>query len=394
VSDPGAVDYARLHDDLDAGRLHRVIDGTQPYLASHAGDSELWAIRGIALLRSGKLIDAEEALRRAASLPEPDGYVLTHFGSCLLALQRNAEASTVLQRAVQSDPDADDTRMLLATACVRVREVPRAVQEARAALGQFMKAPRLLPAPKQADNFDSRENNALLWETLALLARAGVHAFAIAGVLLGLVREGTLLPFDKDFDLGVPSNELGTAISTLLDNGWQLAGGDHLVNPVGLTHSGTRVALDICAFQKNHETGGLMSGFWLRDAPWEWNRVTLYPDMPLVEDQSPAGPIWRLKHPETYLDALYGDWRTPDADFDSVAAGRNISCYSPLVQYFALERIYRHWKAGRFSKALALARHGAGQLPDDPLMRDAVEHLTARMQQADPAPETRTRPRP
>jgi tetratricopeptide (TPR) repeat protein len=350
--------------------------------------------RGITLLQENRLAEAEAALRRAVAFAEPDAYLLTHLGSCLLTLGKEAEAVAVLQQAVEKDPQADDPRMLLATALVRTREVPRAVQEARTALDHFMRAPRLIEKPKRAEDFDSSENEALLWQTLALLARAGVHAFAIAGVLLGLVREGALLPFDKDFDFGVPSNEFDKAISTLLDNGWRLAGGGHMINPVGLTHERSKLALDICAFQKNRETGGLMSGFWLKDAPWEWNRVTLYPEMPLVQDQSPAGPIWRLKHPETYLQSLYGDWRTPDPDFDSVVAGRNIQSYSLLVQYFAVERIYRHWKAGRFSKALALARHGAGQLPADALMRKAARHLTASMRGSGPAPAPRTRPTP
>lgn len=51
--------------------------------------------------------------------------------------------------------------------------------------------------------FASGEAEQLLWKTCAELAKQNIKAFPFAGTLLGLVRNGRLLDFDKDLDVAV-----------------------------------------------------------------------------------------------------------------------------------------------------------------------------------------------
>src|SRR5690606_29758848 len=155
---------------------------------------------------------------------------------------------------------------------------------------------------------------------LAQLADAGVHAFATSGTLLGLVREGHLLPFDKDLDIGLPFAEMRAAIDVLLRSGWQHARAPKgMVNPVML-HDGQGLSLDLCGFVAEPGSGVALGGFWLKDAPDDWQRITQYPVMQLRQQRCPSGQsVWAVTDPDAWLASLYGpDWHIPDPDFDTV----------------------------------------------------------------------------
>ena len=48
----------------------------------------------------------------------------------------------------------------------------------------------------------------MLLDTTEILNAAGVSYFLDAGALLGLVRDGDLIPWDRDLDLLIPATEL------------------------------------------------------------------------------------------------------------------------------------------------------------------------------------------
>lgn len=76
---------------------------------------------------------------------------------------------------------------------------------ALATLGEHAQLPPPLPAPATpaASPWDDMARvEQRLWEVLAGLKVAQLQAFPLFGTLLGLVRGGALLPFDKDLDLG------------------------------------------------------------------------------------------------------------------------------------------------------------------------------------------------
>lgn len=130
-----------------------------------------------------------------------------------------------------------------------------ALQHYRSALESQCHTTLLLNQAPPTPVFDSVAAQARLWQVLAALAGAGVHAFATSGTLLGLVREGSLLPFDKDLDIGLPFAEMDVATTFLLQNGWQLATTiQGMVNPVML-HDGQGLALDLCGFVAEAGTG-------------------------------------------------------------------------------------------------------------------------------------------
>lgn len=367
-----------------------------------------------ALLKNKREDEAIQSFRQALPLAPRNAKLHGDLGQLLAKRKQTAEAVTLLERCIELDPqhvpaliklgeihsqqdDFQRAEPLLAqalkcdpasTSAHLVMGVLRHHQNCLPeALDWYRKALRLRLAKPLSEvvkgprtDFNKPEVEALVWSTLAALAKAGVHAFAAYGTLLGLTREGTLLPFDKDIDFGLPHCEMARATHCLLSNGWVEPIGSHrLTNPKAFFHPVKKISLDLSGFVVERQSAQTYTGFWLKDVPREWNRETRYPEIKLNKGLSPCNqPVWTLEDPQAWLETVYGDWRTPDAYFDTVIAAKNLCGFSLLTECYAISRIYSHLESGHLRKALALAGHALTHRPDDELLLAAHATLTAR----------------
>lgn len=311
---------------------------------------------------------------------ESDAAFLARRGVALEAQQRYGEAEATYQEALKHDP-----RQLTAWAgCGLIALVRGDLDEAVNAYRQALSLWCERPLPQQQEPVRTGFNRALyqtqLWQALAALARAGLHGFATAGTLLGLTRDGQLLPHDKDLDIGLPLEELNRAVEALAPLRWVGTSSPlNVVNMRGLRHRDSGLTLDLCGFAHDEANGRLIGGFWLAGQPWNRQRVTEYPGpLRLRQTASPAGTVWALEDPHVWLRALYGDdWRTPDPDFDTTLAAHNLRAFSVLVQVYAYQRTHDLLTDGRLRKALANLRHCLRHRPDDELLQRLMRHIEA-----------------
>ena len=143
------------------------------------------------------------------------------------------------------------------------------------------------------------------------LASVGIRAWLQGGALLGLMRDGDLIAWDKDVDFGVMHTD------------W---------------HSGGAVALERAGFALSREfsePGGHYQSRWVRDGV-EFDLFHYYRrnDTVYCATWGPQGPFavaWRPFVPEPltvgslailgpgdpvlYLEQQYGDWRVPRRDW-------------------------------------------------------------------------------
>jgi hypothetical protein len=149
-----------------------------------------------------------------------------------------------------------------------------------------------------------------------------------------------------------------------------------LINPRDFRHQESGVVVDLCGVGLEESTGKVIGGFWKAGLPWAWQRITEYPaPLSLHQIHRPEGLVWALDHPESWLEALYGDWRTPDPDFDTVIGARNLRGFTLLTQCYALARINNNWQHGNIPKALSLIRHCLRHQPDNALFQQIEQHL-------------------
>jgi hypothetical protein len=210
---------------------------------------------------------------------------------------------------------------------------------------------------------------------LTRFAAAGIQGFATAGTLLGLVRDGALLPFDKDMDVALPFREMNAAARCLEADGWNEDHGSFgLINPRSFVHRKTGFVVDLCGLVAEADSGRARGGFWIGNIPQEWNRITEFPVVQLKKVHRPEGIVWSLVNPEQWLEALYGNWRTPDPHFDTVLCAKNLRGFSLLTQCFAWQRTVAMWESGQLQKAAAIARACSQHQPDEDLWRQVIKY--------------------
>lgn len=250
---------------------------------------------------------------------------------------------------------------------------------AQAKLGQALVQMAGLPLPATAATqalqpMDTAAALGLLQRTLVQLAQEGCVAFAFGGVLLGLVREGRRLPFDKDLDVVVPLPDFERALQLLPQFGWQPAW-----VPVQARNfrcyidPATRVTLDLFAYEFENNPGRVVGGWWPVGLPRETGRLMHFTPFEVALAEHPYGPHWAIAQPEPVLVQLYGPgWRTPDPGFDSTLESPALVAYNTYTRVWARLRLLSLWLQGNRSGYARLLHVMARLDPTDPAVRGLV----------------------
>lgn len=336
-----------------------------------------------AMLAVADLQAAWQLLQRLADEYPPHFLVQRLLGATLQQAGHTDEALQAYLDAAALAPD-DGQSHTGAANCLQSRgELERALHHYREALRCQCALPLLAPPAVDHGGFDYRSAEAKLWQVLVSLTAAGVHAFPSSGTLLGLVRDGHLLPFDKDLDLGLPFAEMERAERCLAEAGWKpVVTMQGLVNPREWRDA-DGLSLDLCGFLPDSANNVLIGGFWFQSPSHPWSRITEFPELRLQALERPEGRVWQLAEPELVLRAFYGEaWRQPDPNFDTVIAAENMRGMSVLTQCYAFARLYTHWFRQRFDKAGAMVGHCLRHLPEDRLLLQAAQLLQIQIDKA------------
>jgi hypothetical protein len=147
-------------------------------------------------------------------------------------------------------------------------------------------------------------------DLLSILNSAGITSWVQDGTLLGLIRDGRVIPWDHDTDIGcfasgwkdavIPELEAaGFRLDATLgerDNGWQ--------------HRWTRenVKTDIFFYYTNADLTIWHAAYMQRTKQYRFQ----YNLFGLAPIQTSAGPMMAPDPPEIFLETKYGSsWRTP-----------------------------------------------------------------------------------
>lgn len=258
-----------------------------------------------------------------------------------------------LKLAFSNHPHLSELARLLAASYQQNRELPQAIDTYRKALQLLMVDPITKPKTNNENSdFDVKSHETWLWKVLAAFRRHNIKSFAAFGSLLGLTRDGKILPFDKDIDIGLDWGQMQQAIAVLKQMGWyENCRSYGLANPRAFVHP-DGVTLDLCGFAVDSNSNHSLAGIWMTDIPFAWNRVTLFPQIKLVDKTTQFGQVWHLQQPEQFLKAVYGDWQTPAPMFDTVICAKNLRDFSLLTQCYVLSRCYRMITSNQWEKLL------------------------------------------
>ncbi len=181
--------------------------------------------------------------------------------------------------------------------------------------------------------------------------------FMVAGSVLSLVREGDFFINDKDLDLGLLDADFEHATQLLIDSPHfdDISPANYFVGYKQLRHRATGLIVDVTHYQTNNEE---VHAIW-RHVSGEILRKTVFAKFALREAFFPSLRC-RVLIPdqvETYLETLYGDWRTPDKNFDTVIAARNLSELTPFLLSLGFIKIADALHNDHYKKARSTVEH-------------------------------------
>jgi tetratricopeptide (TPR) repeat protein len=361
---------------IDSNQLSEALLLTQSILQADPKHSFAWKALGIIRHKENNFADAVAAFEQAFQCNPHDYEALQNLGKLYFLQLDYAKAEHYFKLLISINPyDQSAIDNLVECLCSH-GGFSTSLGYIRTSLQHRLHG--LLPSTTKPINqhFDQAENEQLLWTTLVALAQAGVHAFPTLGTLLGLEREGKLLSFDKDLDVGLPFSEMELACACLRQLGWHEPS-THIrfINPRSFTHTPSGVVLDLCGFGLEEGSQNVVYGFWQEDLPWEQQRVIVFPNnFKLQQSQSKAGMVWAIAYPDDFLTALYGDWRTPDPDFNTICCAKNLRAYTDMVQMYTLNHLRQTWSQSQFKKALRLANQHLFYCPEDVLIQE-IKHI-------------------
>ncbi|AEJ00595.1 cytidyltransferase-related domain protein [Nitrosomonas sp. Is79A3] len=331
------------------------------------------------LIATGKMNDASEILD-----PLKNEYPLSQDIArlwCSLAMRTKRTADTLVYAAkiyahVQGDFHKAQWAQIMGTASFILLDLSGAHTHFTCALKHLMalaKSGKIPPQKALAKRLQSDENlfatgeaENLLWKTCAELAKLDIPAFPFAGTLLGLVRNGCLLDFDKDLDIAVRMESWDACCNALEQAGW-------VSSPMRIEYANYRdyvhpelgITLDVCGLQARGKQ--IVGGFSLPGYPDDYQRVSVFPKFDLMQRSSEYGQVWFPRQPEKILTAFYGDWRTPNPNWDTVISAHNLENFTLLVRCYAYHRLVQRWLSGDLAKAWCYAHQIALKDPDNVL---------------------------
>lgn len=331
------------------------------------------------LIAVGKFNDADELLGPLKSENPLSQDIARLWCSLAMRTGRVAEVpayATIIYEHVQGDFYKAHWAHVLGTASFILLDLPAAQAHFTAAFNHLMALAKSGKIPPQkestkhlrieANPFASGEAEKLLWTTCADLAQLGISAFPFAGTLLGLVRNGCLLDFDKDIDIAVRMESWDACCAALEQAGWaKVPMRIEYANYRDYVHPELGITLDVCGLRDRGKQ--IVGGFALPGYPDDYQRVSVFPKFDLTQRNTDYGSVWFPRQPEKILRAFYGDWRTPNPNWDTVVSALNLENFTLLVRCYAYHRLIQHWLLGNLAKAWCYAHQIALRDPDDVL---------------------------
>ena len=379
------VAAAIAHSHLLKSRWVQAADWAKTGLAIAPNNGKLWHFLGGSLLQSGDTIAADTALQTAVTLLPEDAEAWDHLGLVKTALAQYEQANSAFQQSVKFSPARALTWSNAAVNADKANNPHQALQFAEEALlrnplldkayaikarsfslgGELEPAFESLqkaialaisnPVEIQTDikHMSVTHASQALLDARACFAAADIPFFLCAGTLLGIIRDGKLLEFDKDMDVALSADiNRQRAIDALTHSDQfmlsQVYTDEELKWNFSVVHIASGIGLDLFFYHRDDDH--YLSGFHKLPYPI-LNRLRGF----MTESIQWQGLDWQVPSPpEQYLCDIYGqDWLKPDPYFDTVISSHSAALSSIQGRrchgYF---KLYNHLKNGQWRHAI------------------------------------------
>jgi len=207
-----------------------------------------------------------------------------------------------------------------------------------------------------------------LGDFIALCEADEVKAFPIAGTLLGLHRDGALMPYDKDIDIAISTEDSMDIIKVIIEKNPRYSIDTDLIHIntyMSIYDKKLLVTIDILKFWE--EDGKFYYGWQLPGKYEKESRLLTFTPFHLVKRKFKEQELYTPNNCDLFLSELYGNWKIPDPYYYSVLANnlQKITSLSEAISYRFLIASLRHKKEKKAITIINALQHWGNK---DPLL--------------------------
>lgn len=334
--------------NLLMGRMDSAESEVRELLNHHKGHAEASYLLSSILTRKGEIKQAKQILQgvtRSSRIMKP--WIM--LSNLVDDAESYREFCSAIMDAKQQNRIGNNSVMLtkcMTNAALRSNqhnELEQILQTPHHTTGKRLLRHRFLAWAQ--DNFPAEFGKQALEHVDDVLRRNSIEHFLISGTLLGCIREGALLPHDRDLDIGVWIEDGIDAVSrALLTSGYFYPVETRSKELLKLKHV-TGIAIDIFFHRRNPDeiTHAGVKTVW-RNAPFRLKEIRFLGRKYLIPED-----------PERYLTENYGDWRTTKIEFDCALDTPNSTVYNQAEMdvYAQLKILAGHQRSPEYQRLIS-----------------------------------------
>lgn len=337
-------------------------------------NAEIMSRLGTSYNKAGKADKAIELLQNAISRNKTDTRSYSALMSIFLKQRRLEEAKALVEDGLCLNPEDAMMSNCVARFYQDVGEEEIAEKYYAAAIKQYLHA-EYEPKDIVKRNFNLPFAQEAFLAFCKLMKDNGVEAFACFGTLLGFIRNGNFLSFDKDVDIGIKDPARIPEVIDIVNKSEDFAvTHEHWVSQGShLLCVEYRDVFGMDIFFHEEDEVSSVAGFSRRTTGVRW-KFTKFDLVPFeIFDTTVLIP----ENADRYLSEIYGEWQIPDPYFDSVVSGKNlVEPYNALVKCYTYNRLFANMhNLNKHKKAIGYCRKIRECEPDNDFIDDVEAFL-------------------
>jgi Flp pilus assembly protein TadD len=338
------------------------------------------ALNNLALLHhvAGRSMEAIALYRRALAADPDIETTRANLAGVLFASGEKDEAAAIFREALTRNPRDPLANYSLAQVDFQAQDIVASTQKLVAALeglrGNDGWLRHVSPSASQIPTYDTARYREALGSVMQLLADAGLEACLFGGTLLGALRDGDFIAFDKDMDFAIDASVTPAQLAAALSRDLRFRRTTGLADDAVLDcyFFNDNVAIDFFRLYPEEET--IWCGLHWRGQLVKWRHRRFG-----LKDHSFLGVPTKIpEDPEFFLVEVYGDdWRTPNPYFAGWASPNMDGGFPPVARCMAYANIFKAAWSGDRLRAVDLCRQALALDPGNILVADIRDRMIA-----------------
>lgn len=368
------------------------IDALRTAVRLLPSDAEAHCNLGVAFKQAGDPASAIASYRRALDINGQYAQAHCYLANAQRELGLFEEALASCRHSLAIAPECWEAHVTMGTTLNAVGQFEPSLGSMRRAVALLLQMYRNLDVPPRAESLDCSQSKTPMRVTDAKevldVLRTRLDAVSIpwclfAGTLLGVIRDGDLLPYDKDMDIALACDvdrkqliQLLTAdgefrLASRLNRGLQ---NSHIYD-MCFMHARHHVTVDLFFLHPDGQDHFLVG----TDHPGQpvLCRISRF-DIGLRDWRDELWPV-PIQHERYFCDVYGADWQQPDPYYDTTISNPSrIAEAIPFVLCYGYARLFAHLRNCKWQAAKAYCKQLRNRIVD-PLLDEVEQWVEQRI---------------